>query len=91
MASVFAKDPNMERNGQAELDRVHPDRKQKQALAALMFGQKKAAPPAKPTDSMHPCGFGLKVPAAPVKRAWAAIKTIVMSAWALEDNSIHAA
>lgn len=60
MAGVFAKDPNMEWNGQAELDRVHP------------------------------CGFGLKVPAATVELALAAIKTIVVSAWALEDNSIHA-
>ena len=51
MAGVFGKDPNMKRNGQAELDRIHQERKQKQALAALKFNQKKTTPPAKPTDS----------------------------------------
>ncbi len=51
MAGVFGKDPNMKRNGQAELDRIHQERKQKLALAALKFNQKKATPQPKAPDN----------------------------------------
>ena len=52
MAGVFGKDPNMKR-GEAELERIQLERRQKQALAAQKFNKKKpaAAPPSKTTDS----------------------------------------
>jgi len=51
MAGVFGKDPNMKKSNHAELDRITLERKQKLALAALKFNQKKAAPPSKDADS----------------------------------------
>ena len=51
MAGVFGKDPNMKKSNHAELERVNLERKQKLALAALKFNQKKANPPANGTES----------------------------------------
>ena len=47
MAGVFGKDPNMKKSNHAELDRITLERKQKLALAALKFNQKKPVPPSK--------------------------------------------
>jgi hypothetical protein len=51
MAGVFGKDPNMKKSNHAELERVNLERKQKLALAALKFNQKKASLPANGTES----------------------------------------
>ena len=51
MAGVFGKDPNMKKNNHAEMARVNLERKQKLALAALKFNQKKTVPPSSSTDS----------------------------------------
>jgi hypothetical protein len=51
MAGVFGKDPNMKRNNHAEMERVALERKQKLALAAQKFNQKKVTPPSTGTDS----------------------------------------
>lgn len=51
MAGVFGKDPNMKKSNHAELERVNLERKQKLALAALKFNQKKIVPAPKGADS----------------------------------------
>ena len=50
MAGVFGKDPNMKKSNHAELERLNLERKQKLALAALKFNQKKVVPPSKDAD-----------------------------------------
>ena len=52
MANIFGKDPNMKKNNHAELERLNLERKQKLALAAQKFNQKKNPPaPATPEKS----------------------------------------
>jgi hypothetical protein len=51
MAGVFGKDPNMKKSNHAELERLNLERKQKLALAALKFNQKKVVPAIKDVDS----------------------------------------
>lgn len=49
MANIFGKDPHKGKSTHAELQRLNQERKQKLALAAQKFTQKKAAPaPASP-------------------------------------------
>lgn len=51
MAGVFGKDPNMKKSNHAELERLNQERKQKLALAAQKFNQKKPVPTPKGADS----------------------------------------
>ena len=50
MAGVFGKDPNMKKSNHAELERLNLERKQKLALAAVKFNQKKTVQPSKDAD-----------------------------------------
>jgi hypothetical protein len=50
MANHFGKDPNMKKSNHAELERLNQERKQKLALAAVKFNQKKAVPAPKEAD-----------------------------------------
>ncbi len=45
MAGVFGKDPHMNKNRQAELERLNLERKRKLAEAAAKFTQKKPVLP----------------------------------------------
>ena len=45
MAGVFGKDPHMKKSNHHELERLNQERKQKLALAALKFNQKKVVEP----------------------------------------------
>ena len=45
MAGVFGKDPHMKKSNHHELERLNQERKQKLALAAQKFNQKKVVEP----------------------------------------------
>ena len=47
MAGVFGKDPHMKKSNHHELERLNQERKQKLALAAQKFNQKKVVEPLK--------------------------------------------
>lgn len=51
MAGVFGKDPNMKKSNHQELERLNQERKQKLALAAQKFTQKRVVAPLKTGDS----------------------------------------
>ena len=44
MANIFGKDPHKGKSTHAELERLNAERKQKLALAAQKFNQKKVTP-----------------------------------------------
>lgn len=50
MANIFGKDPHKGKSTHAELQRLNDERKQKLALAAQKFNQKKVAPAPKTDD-----------------------------------------
>jgi hypothetical protein len=51
MANIFGKDPHKGKSTHAELERLNAERKQKLALAAQKFNQKKVTPEPKPADN----------------------------------------